>query len=377
MIVYRCNLDINMDYSSLSEPLLLNDPSPQLSLCTICFTSYANFSFPDCGHSFCKDCLSTYLEISIKDGNVLKIQCPALSCPLQLSRDHIQELSSEDIFQKYHEFYERKQLELNINFRWCPQRGCSGYDVYSTTNQLACNACSHQFCFLCGETWHFSEKCKEEDGRFLNWVSARNVKKCPECRMNTEKNGGCPHMTCARCGYEWCWICQKSYVNHSELTCFAGNTIVDVNWYVIVLMVLFPVVFPWILLIMFRIAMHQEGNNGEDNEEYNGDRMAGFMIRNSTVITFGLIILSPIIVPLSIGCGILVIGFGVAAQLAPYKHNQNLVWGVFLLAFVLSVAAIVMAIVGVLIALTFCLTPVAGIVLLLLKIGNKIFRIAS
>ena len=41
------------------------------------------------------------------------------------------------------------------------------------------------------------------------------VKKCPKCSIITEKNNGCNHITCTKCGYQWCWLCNEEYnANH-------------------------------------------------------------------------------------------------------------------------------------------------------------------
>ena len=43
----------------------------------------------------------------------------------------------------------------------------------------------------------------------------RFIKKCPNCRIWTEKNEGCNHMTCAECKFQWCWLCGEKYsLNH-------------------------------------------------------------------------------------------------------------------------------------------------------------------
>ena len=41
--------------------------------------------------------------------------------------------------------------------------------------------------------------------------------KCPSCQAPIEKNMGCNHMSCSRCGYTWCWVCglsTKHWIHH-------------------------------------------------------------------------------------------------------------------------------------------------------------------
>ena len=35
------------------------------------------------------------------------------------------------------------------------------------------------------------------------------TKPCPKCRIPTERDGGCMHMECSRCNFQWCWLCQS------------------------------------------------------------------------------------------------------------------------------------------------------------------------
>ena len=37
------------------------------------------------------------------------------------------------------------------------------------------------------------------------------IKKCPNCGIITEKYEGCNHITCSKCNYQWCWLCNGKY----------------------------------------------------------------------------------------------------------------------------------------------------------------------
>ena len=56
------------------------------------------------------------------------------------------------------------------------------------------------------------KKC-QDDSETANWIQA-NTQGCPKCGSLIEKNGGCNHMTCSKCRYEFCWICLVSWKEH-------------------------------------------------------------------------------------------------------------------------------------------------------------------
>ena len=50
------------------------------------------------------------------------------------------------------------------------------------------------------------------DHKLQGWAQKNkdNVSMCPMCRTRIEKTGGCNHMTCAFCRYQFCWACSES-----------------------------------------------------------------------------------------------------------------------------------------------------------------------
>ena len=72
---------------------------------------------------------------------------------------------------------------------------------------------NHEFCFLCLQKPHGKIKCKENlDNSMINFAQNNFIKKCPNCKIITEKNGGCNHIICSKCNYyQWCWLCNEEY----------------------------------------------------------------------------------------------------------------------------------------------------------------------
>lgn len=74
------------------------------------------------------------------------------------------------------------------------------------------------------------EEClNHRDQQVLNkTVSDRlNIKQCPNCQTDTQRSGGCHHITCPveDCGAHWCWVCNKA--SFDDGTLFDSHTIYD------------------------------------------------------------------------------------------------------------------------------------------------------
>ena len=46
------------------------------------------------------------------------------------------------------------------------------------------------------------------------WI-ANNARKCPQCQVIIEKNGGCNHISCRNCNHHFCWVCRAVWSNHN------------------------------------------------------------------------------------------------------------------------------------------------------------------
>ena len=185
--------------------------------CPLCYEKIENLKEVElkCGHYFCKDCWIDYLKEKITNANVSKISCMQNKCQTILEDKFIKDIlkDNQELIDKYDKFYKRKKmLEQSDKIKSCPFPDCEGYAEKNGKNKyVKCNF-GHEFCFECGNAPHGKKKCSDmADKAFEEWRSKRIVKRCPCCRMWTEKNEGCNHMTCVECKFQWCWLCQKPY----------------------------------------------------------------------------------------------------------------------------------------------------------------------
>lgn len=191
------------------------------SICPICTTSLLSTSFitlHPCAHSFCRHCIIEYVEDKVQSQGATSIFCPSHKCTNRLEDSVLETLLSGLSFSKFLRFRVQSSLDSDPSIRWCPRPGCSGYArLTGTRRKLVCEECGWEYCRYCQGKWHEGGECSQGgDAKFEKWVKKTGVKFCPQCRVKVEKNQGCPHMTCVRCRYEWCWACGLAYSGHSR-----------------------------------------------------------------------------------------------------------------------------------------------------------------
>jgi ariadne-1 len=200
--------------------------------CSICYEDDCQMIAMPCGHAFCTDCWTGFIENTISQGPSCVLQtCPQADCKELVTEDELVAALGESspLLQKFRAYQLRSFVESNPLYRWCPGPGCekiaaalSQTALEASGSAVQCDACSTQFCLVCGEEPHapadcknlalWNEKCRNES-ETANWVLA-NTKPCPKCQARIEKNQGCNHMTCQSCRFEFCWICMGSWAEH-------------------------------------------------------------------------------------------------------------------------------------------------------------------
>ncbi|XP_053598157.1 E3 ubiquitin-protein ligase RNF14 [Microplitis demolitor] len=214
--------------------------------CKVCFMDKSGESctqFKPCLHIFCKDCITGYLQVRIKEGAVQNINCPEEKCTSEASPAQIKELVSPELFLKYDSTLLSATLDTMLDIVYCPRRHCQ-YPVSKEPNEkmASCPACNYVFCIYCKMVYHGIEPCKVscaekqklvsdyqnatelckqqlenrygkkqlqmlvENTMSENWINS-NSRNCPHCNTAIEKSDGCNKMTCGRCNTYFCWVC--------------------------------------------------------------------------------------------------------------------------------------------------------------------------
>ncbi|EAL63073.1 hypothetical protein DDB_G0288683 [Dictyostelium discoideum AX4] len=235
--------------------------TPTIS-CSICGEedeSLTEFTWAKCKHSFCNDCWANYLTLKINEGEAT-IRCPFYKCKAVVDDQIIKRLIAPFVYEKYQIFSTKKFIQQNKQLRYCPTPGCdnaitlvsdgeissilnsvggggvSGGDLDDQDPNCIFNkntgnnnisvqcSCGFKFCFKCHRGSHAPASCEQmsmweqkcsDESETSHWKIA-NCKQCPKCTVSVEKNGGCMHVVCSQCKYEWCWMCTHNWKGHND-----------------------------------------------------------------------------------------------------------------------------------------------------------------
>ncbi|KAF7245823.1 Ankyrin repeat and IBR domain-containing protein 1 [Varanus komodoensis] len=187
-------------------------------------------------------------EISLSPGDIET----TMLVPVEI----IESVVSKEMDKRYLQFDIKAFVENNPSIKWCPTPACERAvrltrQGSNTTGSEALNfpllrapavdcGKGHLFCWEClgeahepcdCETWkNWLQKITEmkpeelvgvseayEDAANCLWLLT-NSKPCANCKSPIQKNEGCNHMQCAKCKYDFCWICLEEWKKHSSST---------------------------------------------------------------------------------------------------------------------------------------------------------------
>ncbi|KAJ1304508.1 hypothetical protein OPQ81_005653 [Rhizoctonia solani] len=188
----------------------------------------------DCGHEFCSECWTQYLEGKIRGEGEVQLACMAEKCKVLVPDTFVFERVDEVTKERFREGLVRQYVASIPKLRFCPHPSCvytvqcsaaaSRAALDTIVPTVKCEA-EHSFCFGCErEGDHRPLICKisklwlkkcQDDSETANWIKS-NTKECTKCQSTIEKNGGCNHMTCKKCKAEFCWVCMGPWSEHGN-----------------------------------------------------------------------------------------------------------------------------------------------------------------
>lgn len=220
------------------------------SLCLTCLEfEHPVVAFP-CrdDHVTCLSCFEQYARTNLRERTMVcdqevgyTLRCPDGCVNSCLMDTHIFHILGPDEYQVYQSYAAEECLLLNMPGLFCPNPQC-GTGLFSLNEhqirqkiEAQCPTCKHKFCPICKEAYHGLTLCGRPT---YNTGSANSQvvreyfasihtigqisKKCPKCLTSTERNGGCMHMTCRVCHFEWCWHCVEAWGSNCQMDHWFG-----------------------------------------------------------------------------------------------------------------------------------------------------------
>ncbi|XP_039053171.1 probable E3 ubiquitin-protein ligase RNF144A-B [Hibiscus syriacus] len=197
--------------------------------CEICVNGkerHQMFIISGCSHSFCVDCISTYVKTRLEQ-HITIIMCPGEGCGVMLELEACRTRLPKESIDRWEDLLCEELLCATGGRLYCPFKDCSALLLNDNQGEIIaeteCPNCHRLFCAQCNVPWHPGISCEEyqtlsEDERGRDDLMVRNLAKeqkwrnCPSCRFMVERTEGCPHMTC-RCKFQFCYACGAEWTH--------------------------------------------------------------------------------------------------------------------------------------------------------------------
>ncbi|KAI8932887.1 hypothetical protein NX059_010364 [Plenodomus lindquistii] len=183
----------------------------------------------------CKTCIAKSMEakIDMLGARQVGVGCMEPGCQEPWNHDFIMMYITGEALEKYNiDMFEVWKTDVTPKFFTClsPTCNASGLpDILAPGYpQVACHGCSHRACAQCSVPWHeglscaeyaakaVDEKMSDSDKEILKFMQSKDGRRCPNCQLVIEKDGGCPSMHCPGCNKHFNWDSAASAIAGSR-----------------------------------------------------------------------------------------------------------------------------------------------------------------
>jgi hypothetical protein len=135
--------------------------------------------------------------------------------------------------------FEVWKQESAPNMVTCISPGCGAVGLPDMSApgypQIACGSCAVRFCAECLVPWHIDLTCTERAAQHvdekmtgseketLQLMQAKDAKRCPNCQLVIEKDGGCNSMHCIGCQKYFNWATAGKKLLSMQGECIVSN----------------------------------------------------------------------------------------------------------------------------------------------------------
>lgn len=183
-----------IDLSASSQTLMPSGSTVQQThTCVSCGDTNNDMHFiAVCKHSYCDDCLASYLTSSLEPDGTFPPLCCSLPITIESARPHLH----HDMAQRF----ERKHAEIvaACSLLCAQSRCCVVIPPEEIVEDLGhCSACNTYTCTKCRLQEHKGELCPTdaEQEELMRLARERGWQACYRCKNMIELNFGCNHMT--------------------------------------------------------------------------------------------------------------------------------------------------------------------------------------
>lgn len=203
----------------------------QKNTCLICLEDFSNSAVLHscaCSSAFCSTCLLSWIEASLRSSfsasENISIKCANEFCKKEIPLSDYRSILDQESKGKLDEVLLLRYLQRSEDVRNCPSSDCK---YYGFIGEYSCD--DNYQCLSCGKLWENFRSLNRkrrfwpQNDVFSSIYQEIFTKSCPKCGIHIYRTGGCTHMTCKKCGYEFCWTCKQDFKTHLSNLCLINR----------------------------------------------------------------------------------------------------------------------------------------------------------